>query len=318
MTNNRTTFIYALIDPIEPDIIRYVGKANNMKSRLIKHISESKKSKSFKNNWIKKLIHEGKKPEMILLKEVLISEWKYWEIFYIDKYKSKILTNVTKGGDGGILEDKYKEVSLKNWKRVAQIDVNTKRVLNEFLNISDAANYIKAKSRSRISDCCNEKIHTSCGYIWRFLDENNNVIENKKIEKFYGRKKRVVKININTNNIIDSYISLSEAANINIIDVGAISGCCSGKHHSAGGFVWRFIDNDDKIIQPKNKNPTKQVAMLDSKNNIIKIFINSSQAANFVGLKCGTSILKSCRDNKIYAANYKWMFYDNNSEIGML
>ena len=315
---NRTTFIYGLIDPEKSDIIRYVGKTNNMKSRLIKHISESKKSKSYKNNWIKKLIFQGRKPEMILLKEVSINEWKCWEIFYINKYNNSCLTNVTKGGDGGILDNKYKELSLKKWKQVVQIDFDTREILNTFLNISDAANYIKAKSRSRISDCCNEKINTSYGYIWRFLDENGDIIETKKIERFYGNRKRVAKIDVSTNGLIDIYSSLSEAANKNNIDVGAISACCLGKQKHAGNYTWRRVDNDDKIIQPKIKNPPKQVAMLDFKDNVIKIFINSSQAAKYVGLKQGDTILKSCRDNKSYAAEYRWRFYDNNSEMGIL
>lgn len=310
---NRTTFIYGLVDPIEPDVIRYVGKTNNsVKKRLNEHIKESRDGVTHKNRWIKKIILEGRKPMIFILDEVNMDGWERWEMFYIEKYKSDKLTNATKGGDVGMLDDKYKELSLKKYKRVVQIDFKTKKILNTFLNISDAANYIKAKSRSRISDCCNEKIHTSYGYIWRFLDENNNIIETKKVKKTLGTSVRVAKIDINTNKTIDIYDSITIAAKENNGHIGNISKCCKGKIHSSIEFVWKYVDEYDNIINPKNKKTIKQVAMLDSYGMVLKIFINSSQAAKYVGLKQGDTILKSCRSENYYAAGYRWIFYDND------
>lgn len=319
MIKLETTFIYGLFDPLEPETIRYVGKTNNNpRIRLWQHISDSKNSHSYKSNWIKKLIFEGRKPKIKVLKEVKMSEWMFWEKFYVKKFKNNKLTNATEGGDGGISNEEYEKLSLQKWKKVVQIDFKTHKIINTFLNISEAANYNKIKSHSRISDCCNGKIHTSMGYVWRFLDEAGNIIEVKKIRKSLLSAKRVAQIDINTNKIIDIYNSITNAANKYNISIGNICKCCFGKNRSAIGYIWRYLDDKDEIIQPKLYRKPKQVAMLDSNSNIIKTCINSAQASKHVGLKSGDSIMKCCKNSKYSAGGYKWKFYDINSENGIL
>lgn len=314
----RYTFIYALYSPEQPNVVRYVGKSNNINSRLTKHIYEAKNGKSYKNNWIKSLLNKGQKPTIKVLKKVDVSEWKYWEMFFVEKYKSESLTNATLGGDGGLTEDRYLEISHKKWKMVAQINIKYGNIINKFLNISDAASYIGAKSRSRISDCCNEKIISSYGFIWRFLGKDGNIIENKKRKTDIHRRKKIVQINIETGAIIKRYSSITEAARENNFDVANLSSCCLGKLNSSYGYLWRFIDDGGDISLAKHK-PDKRVVMIDSNGNSIKIFLNATKAAEHVNLKQGDTIIKSCRDSKYSAAGYKWKFYsDINSEKGML
>jgi hypothetical protein len=315
---SRTTFIYALIDSNEPDIIRYVGKSNNINTRLTKHINESKKSKSHKNNWIKKIILEGRRPKVILLKEVSHIEWREWEIYFIKKHKTKYLTNVTKGGDGGIMEDKYEIISLKNWKKVVQIDVDTEKILNTFLNISDAANYMKAKSRSRISDCCNGKCKTSSGFIWRFVDENNVIIEPKIKKEFKDIRKRVAKINSLTNKVIEIYESASKAAReINLKDSTGINGVCHGKFKTIKNFSWRFVDNENNIIEPEKVlyKKTYKIGQFDLDNNLISVYKNAKEAANSVKLLSGCSIMAVCKGKNKTSKNYLWKFLDDNDNV---
>lgn len=93
------TFIYALIDPRNKQV-RYVGKSNNPKGRLNGHLKD--KMRTHKANWIKKLLQEQLKPELLILDKVLESEWQFWEVYYIDLYKSWgfSLTNGNGGGYG--------------------------------------------------------------------------------------------------------------------------------------------------------------------------------------------------------------------------
>lgn len=315
---NKTTFIYCLIDPVEPDIIRYVGKSNNVSNRLYKHINESKKSNSYKNNWIKKLLSQGRRPEIKVLKEVNYKNWKYWEKFYIKKYKSDKLTNVSSGGDGGILDEKYEEISLKKWNRVAQIDIKTKKIIKIYLNISDAANYIKAKSRSRISDCCNGKCKTSMGFIWRFLDKKNKIIIPDNNKCFIGAKKRVAQINLITNEIIKIYNSQTEASkHLKIKDSSGISSCCKGLTKSTKGYSWRFVDDKNNIIKPKHKKYKKKykIGQFDLNNNLISIYKNAKEAANKIGLKHGDCILLVCKGKNKTSKNYIWKFLDEENNI---
>lgn len=99
MNNNIT--IYALIDPRDENV-RYVGKSNNVNSRYSYHINEYKsKQISKKINWIKSLYKIGLKPELLILDEVPVLEWEFWEIHYISLFKfyGYKLTNSTIGGD---------------------------------------------------------------------------------------------------------------------------------------------------------------------------------------------------------------------------
>jgi AP2 domain len=101
---DRTTFIYALVDPIT-NFVRYVGKANNPKRRHFLHINPSSlRPNTRKNNWIKSLLAVGKKPELIFLEEIKESVWQEAERRWIYYYRNisgyPELTNGTSGGDG--------------------------------------------------------------------------------------------------------------------------------------------------------------------------------------------------------------------------
>ena len=62
-----TVYIYGLINPNEPDIIRYIGATINPTKRMIGHKSENHTSK--KGKWIESLITQGIEPKMIILAE---------------------------------------------------------------------------------------------------------------------------------------------------------------------------------------------------------------------------------------------------------
>ncbi len=97
------TYIYGLKDSRkEYDCIRYIGKSDNPEKRLISHLRyDSKKKKTYKINWIKKLVKENLKPELVIIEKVLDDEWenreKYWIKYYRKKY-GKLITNTCDGG----------------------------------------------------------------------------------------------------------------------------------------------------------------------------------------------------------------------------
>lgn len=93
-------FIYELIDP-RTDETKYIGKTINLEERLKGHINEYKSNKTtLKINWIKSLEKKGLIP---IINVIDTDEVNFWEIFYIQLYKSWNinLTNMTIGGTGG-------------------------------------------------------------------------------------------------------------------------------------------------------------------------------------------------------------------------
>lgn len=97
----KTTFIYSLSDP-RTNQIRYVGKTNNPKERLVNHCNPARYRPTYKFNWIKELRGLGLKPILEVIDEVPLDDWKFWEKFWIQLVKSWgfLLVNHTNGGDG--------------------------------------------------------------------------------------------------------------------------------------------------------------------------------------------------------------------------
>ncbi len=102
-----TTFIYALIDPRD-NKVRYIGKANKPKYRLQAHLTD--KTKTHKCSWIKSLLKEDLKPELLIIDEVSFKEWQFWEQHYISLYKSWGF-NLTNGNSGGYGQVKCSETT---------------------------------------------------------------------------------------------------------------------------------------------------------------------------------------------------------------
>jgi len=92
-----TIYIYSLIDPTT-NIVRYVGKTSDVERRYKEHL-RGDNSNSHKNNWIKKLLKQYKKPTLIILEECNNTSWEERERYWISQYDN--LTNSTEGGEDG-------------------------------------------------------------------------------------------------------------------------------------------------------------------------------------------------------------------------
>ena len=112
--------LYALVDPRNKHVYRYLGITNNPDFRLWKHVDESRKfNTSHKHAWIRSLLKVGLEPDMIVLERVSTQkEVKELEKSAIKHYRDRghDLTNSTAGGDGGSIEVSS-VVMRKNWSR---------------------------------------------------------------------------------------------------------------------------------------------------------------------------------------------------------
>lgn len=92
-------WIYALCEP-DDGAIRYVGKCEKPKKRLVAHINES--GDTAKHVWLSSLKSQGKNPLVLLIEEVCNENWQEREMFWISHYRGLgfDLTNSTDGGYG--------------------------------------------------------------------------------------------------------------------------------------------------------------------------------------------------------------------------
>ena len=101
MTSEKLCFIYALFDPREPDVVRYIGKTVHPENRWNAHVRNSKNLKCHRSSWIISLLREGVKPLMRIVAICPESVWQEFERAIVSKYKSDKLTNGNEGGVGG-------------------------------------------------------------------------------------------------------------------------------------------------------------------------------------------------------------------------
>lgn len=99
-----TISIYALFDPREPGVVRYVGKTiRPLNERLWRHLGDLRHNadRSHKRNWLIGLDREGVRPGIRLLEIVADgADWQERERFWIAALSWR-LTNGNSGGLGG-------------------------------------------------------------------------------------------------------------------------------------------------------------------------------------------------------------------------
>lgn len=198
----KTTFIYALIDP-RGNQVKYIGKANNPKQRLIDHLSEARVCKNhgtLKVNWIKSLLDKNLKPKVEIIDEVLFNEWQFWERHYISLYKSWgfVLKNGDNGGlgigriseevkrkisktlKGNIPWNKGKNHSLERRQRQVDTNPNKKPIIQlhkdslEIINIYESLAAVEFHTKipyAQISLVLNKENRTCRNYKWITLND---------------------------------------------------------------------------------------------------------------------------------------------------
>lgn len=97
-------------------------------------------------------------------------------------------------------------------------------------------------------------------------------------------------------NFINSFSTVTEAANAVQTGTSAISGACSGKYKSAKGFIWRYA-TDPLTELPHTRHSRKTILQFDLDNNLIAEYISGPDAEKKTGFnrKC---ITNACLDRQ--------------------
>jgi group I intron endonuclease len=220
--STRITYIYCLKDSID-NKIKYIGKSDNPNDRLKNHIKKHKYTKSFKNNWIKKLIEKNFKPILEIIEVVPFSEWSFWEKYWISQFKywGFILYNLTDGGDGGnfgYLVNKKISDKLKNRKF-------SHETLKK-MSVSAKKRKISEEGRKSLS------IHRT---------GQKNPMYGKKQSRYCieSKQKPITQLSEN-NEIIKDWLSIKQESQYLSINRNSIRMVCNNQRKTAGGYKWVF------------------------------------------------------------------------------
>jgi hypothetical protein len=216
------TYIYSLTYP-NTDEIRYLGKSDNPKFRLIEHVRKCKYSNTHKNNWILSLLNKNLKPILNILDSVPIDNWGFWEIYWIDLIKSWgfNLTNIASGGRGGnqgFIVNKKISNALKN--RIYSSETI------ERMRIGAKNRKISEEGRKSLS------IHRT---------GENNPMYGKLRPESSKKYKTIIQFDLNYNKI-KIWLGVITASKELKINRCTISDVCNGRKKTAGGYIWKYAE----------------------------------------------------------------------------
>lgn len=128
-------------------------------------------------------------------------------------------------------------------KPVEKIDPTTLRVLKIYDSLEDAAASVGCYSTA-ISNAAKGKTNNCAGFFWRFVGDTT-----KQFEPLGKKWKRgVLQLDKDTGDIIEEYLSLSDAAYALGLSPNAaspnIQGVCNGKRKTAYGYKWAYSDEE--------------------------------------------------------------------------
>lgn len=146
--------IYALCEP-GTRTVRYIGKANDAKQRLRQHIHESRGylgGRTHRDRWILSVLDRGLRPEVLILLETSISEWRQDEQRFIAgaRMLGMPLVNATDGGDGveGLVHSPQTRLLLSIRGRGRKASEETRRRMSEAKSGVNHPFYGKTLSKS--------------------------------------------------------------------------------------------------------------------------------------------------------------------------
>lgn len=330
-TNSNLEYIYTLSDPIT-NVVKYIGKTNDISNRFKRHISDYylNESNSNKNTWIKNLKSKNLLPIIEIL-DFGESEFIYdLEVYWIDQFKQWgfELVNMTDGGDGFIncknkplLTKKSflkKKLNSSYVKPILQFDMD-----NKFVKYYDSCHDVSKETgyhRSHISGICKGKkgFYTCKGYYFRYLDsyfpcpkaKSPDMDKIKGVIKFVKSDIECRKMKLNkkirkrktlevveydeVGRILGEYKSAEDVAKKLNLNIVTIRACCRNKSHfKAYGRIFRYKKDGFDYKEFDKSFASVPVCKYNKRGKFVSKFDSIKKAAESVGAD-GGSISKCC------------------------
>ena len=263
---------------------------------------------------------------------------------YIEQYDCLVPNgyNLRLGGDSGKHHEDTKRkiaATLLQNRKIIQFDVQGNR-LKSFYCLREAAESVGC-SPSNIGRCCNGKIRTAAGYVWKYESINSDTAKNQSripplTGKCKGFKKPIIKkeksirkfVQVNKiiqfdieGNRLNTFNSLKEAGEYIGCPTSSISHCCNGNRNTSMGYMWKYekviptdIKSEEeinkKIIARKNQILTQKnmkIVQYDIDGNRLATFDSCKKAAEYIGIS-RSCITHCCLGDRKTAKGFVWKY----------
>ncbi|MEO6304821.1 MAG: GIY-YIG nuclease family protein [Bacteroidia bacterium] len=260
------TFIYGLADTIDNQI-KYIGKSNEPQRRLTSHINEALKQKlknSKKLNWIRKVLSENKKIEIIILDEVDIIEWSFWEQWWIEQFKvwGFKLKNGTKGRDFSDSEIEERRCKALKGHIVTQ---NTRDKISKTVKEQSAKKWT-TELRKKSSESALKKFAN--GY------KAKGAVEWKEKGLQHYQFKPIAKYNLK-GSLINEFYSVENL----VKDFGsrtAYTGSCK-YHNIKRGFIYRYINPTETDLPNTKESINETIELYLKRKELVRKNMSEKQ-----------------------------------------
>lgn len=253
---NHYNCIYMYINKINGK--RYVGQAVNFKKRHQKHISSSyNKKEKYSYNYlfhraIRKYGIENFKIQILAENIPTQEKMNDYEIFFIKRYNTLVNNkkgyNVASGGSNGNsfagkTEEEMNEIKRKISEALKgkKCSEETKQKLSEAKKGENHPNYSKhlsEETKQKISEAHKGKKYSESTK--QKISKNHADVKGKN----NPQAKRVAQYD-KQGNLIRIYDYITQVEEELGINHSSIIKCCKGKRKSAGGFVWKYAEENE-------------------------------------------------------------------------
>ncbi len=178
--------------------------------------------------------------------------------------------------------------------------------IKEYKSASEASRIVGVKT-SGIVQSCNKNKLSAASYIWRYKEDilnKNNLSDEELIDSHWTP---ILQYDIH-GNFIKEWRSIIQAAKETNSNHDSITGACVGRNKTAGGFVWKYKNNNlyfDKI-SPEFDSRKRPVIQFDLDGNFIKEWDSATSAAKDLNINRKYIFLICNGQNKRKTKKFIW------------
>ena len=122
-------------------------------------------------------VYETKRLHRLVAQACIPNPNNYEQVNHLDGNKSNnVVSNLEWCSQSHNMKHAYVNGLVDHYTRtILKLDVNSKMVIDEFSSLNEASKSVNAKSevsaRSCIYKCCNNKLNSAYGYLWKYKTE---------------------------------------------------------------------------------------------------------------------------------------------------
>lgn len=107
------------------------------------------------------------------------------------------------------------------------------------------------------------------------------------------------------------YESIQEA--IRQTGINNICKVVKGEIKTAGGYIWKYVDDNNYLAPIKSIQNKRQVAQYSREGQLIQVYNSITEAARATGQKSSSNISQVCKGKAQTAGGYIWRYYEESN-----